>query len=182
MANICPTNTGVNRPMISLIEKIEGQHMNDYYTAAQAIRKLNIPRSTFYYLIKSGEIPEGVIAPLRKQAVYSKKAIDNLAEDRAKSLNDLEETPERLAFLLSNQDDLVQLTDVDRMAFHEETFIVPEQQKKKTRAVKRIVLRSGGVLTFSSHIDIFSLSEEDRRFVLDILERIRAYEERDSDV
>jgi len=102
--------------------------MNNYYTAAEAIRKLKIPRSTFYHLIKQGEIPEGVIVPLRKQALYPKVEIDKLAEERARILTELEQSPERLAFMLPNRDDLVQLVDIDRMVFHEETLIEPEEQ------------------------------------------------------
>lgn len=102
--------------------------MNNYYTAAEAIRKLNIPRSTFYHLIKAGEIPEGIIVPLRKQALYLKKDIDKLVEERARVLAEYEQAPERLKFMLPNREDLVQLVDLDRLVFHEETLIQPEEQ------------------------------------------------------
>ena len=102
--------------------------MNNYYTAAEAIKKLNIPRSTFYHLIKSGEIPEGIIVPLRKQALYPKKEIDKLVEERARVLAEYEQTPERLKFMLPDREDLVQLVDLDRLVFHEETLILPEEQ------------------------------------------------------
>jgi hypothetical protein len=102
--------------------------MNNYYTAAEAIRKLNIPRSTFYHLLKIGDIPEGVIVPLRKQALYPKKEIDKLVEERARVLAEYEQAPERLKFMLPNREDLVQLVDLDRMVFREETLILPEEQ------------------------------------------------------
>lgn len=102
--------------------------MENYYTAAEAIRKLNIPRSTFYHLIKQGEIPEGTIVPLRKQALYPKREIDKLADERMRILAELEQAPERLTFLLPSRDDLVQLVDIDRMVFQEETLIEPEEQ------------------------------------------------------
>src|SRR5437899_2356601 len=102
--------------------------MNNYYTAAEAIRKLNIPRSSFYYLIKIGDIPEGVIIPLRRQALYPKKDIDKLVEERARVLAEYEQTPERLKFMLPSREDLVKLVDIDRMVFHEETLILPEEQ------------------------------------------------------
>lgn len=102
--------------------------MKNYYTAAEAIKRLNIPRSTFYHLIKQGEIPEGVVVPLRKQALYPKVEIDKLADERTKILAELEQSPERLAFMLPNRDDLVQLVDIDRVVFHEETLIEPEEQ------------------------------------------------------
>lgn len=102
--------------------------INNYYTAAEAIKKLNIPRSTFYHLIKLGEIPEGVIVPLRKQAFYPKKDIDRLVEERMQVLAEYQQTPERLKFMLPSREDLVQLVDLDRLVFHEETLILPEEQ------------------------------------------------------
>ena len=105
--------------------------MNNYYTAAQAIKRLNIPRSTFYYLIKRGEIPEGIIIPLRKQALYSKGDIDKLAEERVRMLEALEHEPERLAFVVPNQEDLEQLREIDLMVFHEETLILPDEQMRR---------------------------------------------------
>jgi len=102
--------------------------MKNYYTAAEAIRKLKIPRSTFYYLIKQGEIPEGTIVPLRKQAFYPKTDIDKLAEERARILAEFEQAPERFAFMIPTREDLVQLVDIDSQIFHEETLIQPEQQ------------------------------------------------------
>lgn len=102
--------------------------MNNYYTAAQAYRKLGIARSTFYDLIKRGELPEGIIVPLRKQALYPKKEIDKLVEERARILVELTQEPERLVFMLPNRDDLVQLVEIDRMVFQEETLIQPEEQ------------------------------------------------------
>lgn len=105
--------------------------MRNYYTAAEAIKKLQIPRSTFYHLIKIGDIPEGIVVPLRKQAVYPKKNIDKLAEERAKVLAEYEEEPERLKFILPETEDLVQLVELDRLVFQEETLILPEEQRAR---------------------------------------------------
>lgn len=60
-----------------------------YYTAGEAIAKLGIPQNMFYYLIKQGELPEGVKTPLRRQALYRKASIDRLAEEKAEYLNKL---------------------------------------------------------------------------------------------
>ena len=105
--------------------------MNNYYTAKEAIRKLNIPRSTFYHLIDLGEIPKGVMVPLRKQALYRKQDIDKLVAERARFLEELEGTPERLVFMVPSRDDLVQLVDIDAIIFHEETLIFPEEQMER---------------------------------------------------
>jgi predicted DNA-binding transcriptional regulator AlpA len=105
--------------------------MKNFYTAAEAVRKLNIPRSTFYHLIKIGEIPEGVNIPLRKQSLYRKEDIDKLVEERAKYLEEVQKEPERLRFVLPKREDLVQLVDIDKLVFHEETLILPEEQMKR---------------------------------------------------
>lgn len=105
--------------------------MNNYYTAKEAIRKLKIPRSTFYHLLDTGEIPKGIVIPLRKQALYRKQDIDKIVEERAKFLAELEQTPERLTFMVPERDDLIQLVDIDRLVFHEETLILPEEQMER---------------------------------------------------
>ncbi len=105
--------------------------MNNYYTAKEAIRKLNIPRSTFYHLLDIGEIPKGVMIPLRKQALYRKQDIDKIVEERAKFLEELKQAPERLAFMVPSREDLIQLVDIDRLVFHEETLILPEKQMER---------------------------------------------------
>ena len=104
--------------------------MNNYYTAKEAIKKLGIPRSTFYDLVQAGEIPK-INLPLRKQALYHKQRIDELADERARILGEFERTPERLVFMLPQRDDLEQLVDIDRMIFHEETLILPKEQQKR---------------------------------------------------
>ena len=125
---ICPKYLKCVTIQISHTFKKEGNHEKNHYTAAEVIKKLNIPRSSFYHLMKIGEIPEGIIVPLRKQALYPKKEIDKLVEERARVLAEYEQTPERLKFMLPNREDLVQLVDLDRLVFHEETLIQPEEQ------------------------------------------------------
>jgi excisionase family DNA binding protein len=103
--------------------------MKNYYTAEEAIKRLAIPRSTFYDRVKAGEITR-ITVPLRKQYLYPKAQIDQLAEEKARILGELEQ-PSRLAFVVPEYDDLVQLVDIDRMIFHEETLILPEEQQKR---------------------------------------------------
>jgi hypothetical protein len=119
--------------------------MKNYYTAAEAYRKLNIPRSTFYHLIKIGEIPEGINVPLRKQALYRKEDIDKLVEERAKYLEELKQEPERLKFMIPTKEDLIQLVDIDRLVFEEETLILPDEQQERFKYNPEVmhVLRDG---------------------------------------
>jgi Helix-turn-helix domain len=106
-------------------------NMDRYYTAGEAIRKLKIPKSTFYDLVKKGDIPGGVKVPLRKQALYRKSDIDKLVEERSKYLDDLQQEPERLTLRPPNRADLEQLRTIDLMVFHEETLITPEKQLER---------------------------------------------------
>lgn len=106
--------------------------MEKFYTAQEAIKHLNIPRSTFFYLVKTGQIPK-VVLPLRKQAIYPRETIDKFAEEQQKALQEYTEKPERLVFTLPTLEDLRQLVDLDRIVFEEETLILPEQQQQRFR-------------------------------------------------
>lgn len=51
-----------------------------YYTSGEAAERLKITKYTFHYLVRKGEIPQGVTFPLRKRVVYRKVNIDKLAK------------------------------------------------------------------------------------------------------
>jgi len=108
----------------------QGEIVQNYYTAKQAIKKLGIPRRTFYDLVKANEIPR-VTVPLRKRFLYPKQRIDELAEERARLVGEVEQTPERFVFVLPQRDDLEQLVDIERTLFHETIIVPPEEQQKQ---------------------------------------------------
>lgn len=60
--------------------------MNEYYTASQAIERLKLGRSTFYYFVQRGQI-EKITLPLRRQSLYSKEQIDRIAAERDRFLD-----------------------------------------------------------------------------------------------
>jgi hypothetical protein len=101
------------------------QRVKTYYTAEEAMKILDLPRSTFHYLVRKGEIPK-INVPLRKQAVYPKKEIDKLAEERNRVLTELEVKNEELAFVIPNRDDLEQLLEIERIRYPEETLFSPD--------------------------------------------------------
>src|SRR5947208_5116979 len=105
--------------------------MKNYYTAAEAIKRLHLPRSTFYRLIKEGDLPEGLVVPLRKQALYPKKDIDRLVEERARILGEFEQQPERLQFLLPTEEDFRQIVEIDHLLFPGETWMSPEELQQR---------------------------------------------------
>lgn len=94
------------------------------------MRKLDIPRSTFHYLVRKGEISK-IVLPLRKQAVYSKQEIDKVAEEKARMLTELDAAPERITFVIPNQEDLEQLIEIEKTRYHEETIFSPETIKQR---------------------------------------------------
>ena len=51
--------------------------------------------------------------------------------ERASILGEVKQTPERLVFVLPQQDDLEQLVDIERMLFHEALLVPPEEQQKQ---------------------------------------------------
>lgn len=97
--------------------------MKNFYTAKEAMQKLGLKRSTFYDLIKRGDIPEGTILPLRRRALYSKGIIDQLAEEQARILGEYEQEPERLQFMIPIPKDFQQIVEIDRALFPEETWM-----------------------------------------------------------
>lgn len=104
--------------------------MQNYYTAREAIKKLGIPRSTFYDLVKANEIPK-VTVPFRRQVFYPMQRVNELAEERASRGGAVEQPPEKFAFVLPQRDDLEQLVDIERMFFHESILVPPEEQQEQ---------------------------------------------------
>lgn len=99
--------------------------MTELYTASEAIQRLKLPRSTFYYLVEQGQIPK-VTVPLRKQAYYSRAVIDELAEQRQAVVQEYQSTPDRLIFVRPTLADLEQLVEIDRAIWGEVGIIDPD--------------------------------------------------------
>src|SRR5207245_10551740 len=91
-----------------------GEIVQNYYTAREAIKKLGIPRSTFYDLVKANEIPR-ITVPLRRQVFYPKQRIDEFAQEGPSLVGEVEQTPGRFVFVVPHRDDLQQLVDIERV-------------------------------------------------------------------
>lgn len=105
--------------------------MKNFYTAKEAMEKLGLKKSTFYDLIKRGDIPEGIVLPLRRHALYPKTTIDGLAEERARILGEYEQEPERLQFMIPAPEDFEQIVEIDSILFPEETWMSAEALQKR---------------------------------------------------
>ncbi len=117
-------------PVLTRAYRPLGEIVQNYYTTREAIKKLGIPRSTFYDLVKANKIPR-VTVPPRRQVFYPKQRIDELAEERARLVGEVEQTPERFVFVVPQRDDLEQLVGIERMYFHETIIVSPEEQQEQ---------------------------------------------------
>ncbi len=104
--------------------------MRRFYKASEAIKKLGIPRSTFFVLAQTGQIPK-VHLPLRKQALYPKEEIDRLAAEQARIREEIELEPERIQFMIPTQSDFEQIVEIDRMLFPQETWMTAEELRER---------------------------------------------------
>src|SRR5205807_9387160 len=117
-------------PVLTQAYRLLGEIVQNYYTAREAIKKLGIPRSTFYDLVKANQIPR-VTVPSRRQVFYRKQRIEDLAEERARLVSEAEQAPERFVFVIPQREDLEQLVGIERMYFHESLIVSPEEQQEQ---------------------------------------------------
>jgi predicted DNA-binding transcriptional regulator AlpA len=143
--------------------------MKNFYTAREAMEKLGLKKSTFYDLIKRGDIPEGIVLPLRRHALYPKTTIDDLAEERARILGEYEQEPERLQFMIPTPEDFEQIVAIDSALFPEETWISAEALQKRLPYNPEVthVLKDTKTNTVLGYISISPLRQ-------DILEKLIA--------
>lgn len=105
--------------------------MDQYYKASGAMKKLNLPRSTFFMLVQTGQIPK-IHLPLRKQALYPKEEIDKLATERAMLLfKETEQQSKSLKLIIPSIEDFEQIVDIDRKLFPEETWITVQELQQR---------------------------------------------------
>ncbi len=79
------------------------------YTRSEAIKKLNMAKSTFHDYVNTGKIHK-IIPPGRKEGYYQKKEIDELAN--AMQLFLLQYTSEPSKFEVATEDDIAGIYDV----------------------------------------------------------------------
>lgn len=131
------------------------------------MEKLGLKKSTFYDLIKRGDIPEGIVLPLRRHALYPNAAIDHLAEERARILGEYEQQPERLQFVIPTPEDFEQIVEIENTLFHEETHMSVEALQKRLPYNSEVthVLKDTKIGTVLGYISMSPLKQ-------DILERL----------
>ncbi len=86
----------------------------DFYTAGQAIKKLGIPRSTFYDMVERGQISK-VIPPNKSDAWYPKDEIDKMA--KAHQLFMLQYARDVSTFEIAQEEDIEDIADLNAELF-----------------------------------------------------------------
>ena len=141
--------------------------MKNFYTAREAMQKLGLKKSTFYDLIKRGDIPEGTVLPLRRRALYPKAIIDKLAEEQARVLGEYEQESERLQFMIPTPEDFKQIVEIDSALFPEATWMSAEALQERLPYNPEVthVLKDTKMNTVLSYISMSPLKQ-------DILEKL----------
>jgi len=85
-----------------------------YYTAAQARKRLGLDEQAFQYWIRKGRIKK-VILPGREQGVYSRNAIDEMAQQIEATI--LVEQKDKIEFRKATIDDLEQEAELAHLVF-----------------------------------------------------------------
>ncbi len=86
----------------------------DFYSAGQAIKKLGIPRSTFYDMVERGQIHK-VVPPNRSDGWYHKSEIDKMA--RANQLFMLQYATDTSTFEVAKEEDMEGIADLNAELF-----------------------------------------------------------------
>lgn len=136
--------------------------MKNFYTAKEAMQALGLKKSTFYDLIKRGDLPEGTMLPLRRRALYPKAIIDKLAEERASILGEYEQQPERLQLMIPTREDFQQIVEIDRVLFPEETWMSAEALQERLSYNPEVthVLKDTKTNTVLSYLSMSPLQQD----------------------
>ena len=81
----------------------------NFYTAEQAVRKLGMPKTTFFHYVRTGKIKK-VVPPGQKEGYYPKKIIDDMV--RARELVILEYAVEPSSFMRATDEDIQGIYDL----------------------------------------------------------------------
>jgi hypothetical protein len=88
----------------------------DYYTASEVKEKLGITDGMLYNYVRYGHL-ERVIPPGRKQGVYPKRGVDNLANKLQAFLAIDSEESEEIVFGPAAKDDMLEISNMGRAVF-----------------------------------------------------------------
>jgi hypothetical protein len=116
--------------------------LQNFYTAKQAQTRLGLPRSTFFDLVKKGTIKK-VVFPGRKQGVYPRSQVDQLAAS-IKAL--IEQYEPSVSFELATREDLEKEVAIDLALYGEKgtTPLLRRIERLERNPESNFVLRRSG--------------------------------------
>ncbi len=126
-----------------------------HYTAREAMQRLGMPRSSFYYLVQTGQISQ-IKLPLRKQAIYPKDEIDAIAKERERILTRRSRPDSSLMFVEPTP------ADLDAMYELSSTFPASSTPRQGTRVWYRNATDEGVGNPEALHV----LKERDSGYLL----------------
>jgi len=133
-----------------------------YYTAGQAIKKLHMPRSTFYDMVERGQIKK-ITPPNRTDGYYSKEDVDRLA--KAQEAFILQYATDTTTFEVATEEDIEGIVDLNAELFgnvgsskNREARL--EQRMAQWRANPQIfhVLKQDNIIV--GYVGLFPLKQE----------------------
>ena len=144
--------------------------MNNFYTAAEAMKRLRLKKSTFYDLIERGDIPKGIMLPLRRHALYPKATIDKLADEQDKILEEYGREPERLKLMIPTKEDFQQIVEIDQLLYPGETWMTTEELQERLPYNPEVthVLKDTTTNTVVGYISMSPLKEEILEKLIDL--------------
>lgn len=138
-----------------MVKKINAP--KSFYTASEAIKKLNMPRNTFFNYVRDGRIKK-VIPPGQKEGFYLKANIDKLAQ--ARELFMLQYAVDTSIFEQAQEDDIAGIADLNTELFGGNRETRYDLRMSQYRANLHIfhVLKQDGIIV--GYVGIFPLKQE----------------------
>ncbi len=133
-----------------------------FYTAAQAIKKLHMPRSTFYDMVKRGQIKK-ITPPHKRDGYYAREDVDKIAQ--AQEAFVLQYATDNSTFEVAQEEDIDGIVDLNAELFgsvgsnknREARYALRMTQYKANPQIFHVLKQDGIVV---GYVGVFPLKEE----------------------
>ena len=133
-----------------------------FYTAAQAIKKLHMPRSTFYDMVERGQIKK-ITQPNKRDGYYAREDVDKIA--KAQEAFILQYATDNSTFEVAQEEDIDGLVDLNAELFgsigssknREVRYALRMAQYKVNSQIFHVLKQDGIVV---GYVGVFPLKQE----------------------